>query len=358
MEKERLRFIVYSILLVALLVLALWVIKPFILTIIAGLIAAYIFYPLHRRLAKRIKSKGWSAFIIAVLVIILFTVPLFFLTQAVVEDAYTSYIVLKQKSASLFTEGKCEAEGVGCRLINWAGNFMTKNQARFYFEDALSKVTQWLIDKANEIILKIPALMLQLVVFLFVLYYSLKEGDKVIKKMFSVLFIKEKHSATMMRKTKEMISSTIYGMLIVAGIQGALAGFGYFIFGVKSPVLLGILTALAALIPIVGTAIVWAPTVAVYLVDSVLSNNNTGILLALGLLVYSIFPVSTIDNFIRPKIIGNRAKMHPILVLLGILGGISAFGIVGVLLGPIILTFFVTFIDIYQEERLDHGAKG
>jgi len=146
--------------------------------------------------------------------------------------------------------------------------------------------------------------------------------------------------------------------MLVAFIQGVLAGIGYFIFGVKSPVLLGVLTALAALIPVVGTAIVWGPTVIIYFFNAMASNDSTGIALSLGLLAYSIFPVSIIDNFIRPKIIGDKSKTHPILVLLGILGGVATFGFVGILLGPIIITLFVTFIDIYHEERLDHEASG
>ena len=79
--------------------------------------------------------------------------------------------------------------------------------------------------------------------------------------------------------------------------------------------------------------------------------------MAVGLLVYCIFPVSTIDNLVRHKIIGDKAQIHPLLVLLGVLGGLIAFGVVGILLGPIIITLFVTFIDIYQKERINNASK-
>ena len=354
MEK-RINFIIYTVLFVVLIILSLWVIKPFILSIIAGVIIAYIFYPVYKWLLKHIKGRGWSAFIVTLLIILIFTVPFLILIQTFAKDAYVSYIIIKQKAAAtLFVGEKCAEKTTGCAIANWIGGYVNNPQSKFYFDDMLGKVSQWAVSKANDIIVQIPEILLQILVMMFVIYYSLKDGEKLIKKVPSVLPLRKKHYETLVKKTKEMIGSTIYGMLVVAAIQGACAGIGYFIFGVKSPVLLGLLTMLAALVPVVGTALVWGPVVIVYFLDSLLSNNSMGIVLSLGLLAYSLFPVSTIDNLIRPKIIGDRAKVHPILILLGVMGGIAAFGIVGLLIGPIIITLFVVFIDIYEEERRDH----
>lgn len=357
MEEKRTRFIMYSILFLILLVLALWVIKPFILTIIGGIIVAYIFYPVHKRIAKKIKSKGVSAFIVAILIVLIFSAPLLFITQAFVKDAYVSYVIIKQQVSSSTINGDCIADTVNCKFVNWLGTFVTKSQINYYVESGLGKVTQWVMNKANEIVIKIPALFLQLMVFLFVVYYALKEGKDVINKFWKMFDLKKKHSETLVKKTKEMINSTIYGTLVVAAIQGALASIGFFIFGVESPILLGVLIALAALIPIIGTAMISVPTVAFYLFTAFMADDMTKIWMGVGLAIYCIFPVALIDNLIKPKIIGDKAKVHPILVLLGILGGLAAFGIVGILLGPLIITLFVLFIDIYQEERLDHAAK-
>lgn len=357
MEPGKKSFLIYSVVFVILAVLAIWVVKPFILSIIAGIIVAYIFFPVYKLFLKRIKSKGWSAFIVSILIIIIFTVPFFFLVEAFSKDAYVSYIIIKQKvSATVFASQPCLDNSSGCAVINWVQGQMSGPQAKLYIENAISKMAQWAMGKTNDIVMSLPSIFLQIFVMLFVMYYTFKDGEKAFRKFIAVMPLKPKHYSQIVGKTKEMINSTLYGMIIVAAIQGLLAGIGFFIFGVKSPVLLGILTALAALLPVVGTAVVWGPTVAVYFIDSMLSNDSTGIVMALGLLAYCIFPVSTIDNFIRPKIIGGRAKVHPVLILLGILGGVAAFGIVGLLLGPIIITLFVIFMDIYQEERLDNEA--
>ena len=359
MEAGKSRFLFYSAIFIVIAVLAFLVVRPFFLSIIGGIIIAYIFYPAHKWLLKRIKSKGWSAFIVALLIILIFTIPIFIMVEAFAKDAYVSYVLVKQQlSSTIFSSQPCSQPGAGCDFVNWIRSFTSNEQAKFYFEDALNKLTQAAVTKANDFIVKIPSLLLQILVLIFVIYYVLKDGELFIKKAYKALPLKKVHYELIIGKMKDMTRSTIYGVLVVAFIQGAFAGLGYFLFGVKSPVLLGVLTALAALLPIVGTAIVWGPTVIIYFFNAMSSNNSTGILMSLGLLAYCIFPVSTIDNFIRPKIIGSKANVHPLLVFVGILGGVAAFGFVGILLGPIIITLFITFIDIYEEEGFDHEIKG
>jgi len=359
MDRQKKMLMMYSILFIVLLLLALWVILPFLLTIIGGLIVAFIFYPVHKRLSRLIRSKGLSAFIITLLILVIFTVPLFLLAQAFVKESYSSYIIVKQQlsGSPIFSPEPCIEPGIRCDFTNWVQSMVPPSQLRFYFEDGIGKIAQWAISKANEVVLKIPSMFLQVFVMMFVIYYSLKEGNKAVRKFFSVVALKTRHSEEIKKKVKEMIGSTLYGMLILAAIQGLAAGIGFFIFGIRSPVLLGILTALAALIPIIGTALVWLPVVSIQIVNAFLSNDSTALLMSIGLLAYCIFPVSTIDNLVRHKIIGDKARTHPLLVLLGILGGLAAFGVFGILIGPIIVTLFVTFIDIYQEERLSNETE-
>jgi len=178
MESKLKSFVTYSIIFVILTVLAFWVVKPFILSIIAGIIIAYIFHPVYKWLVRLIKSKGWSAFIVSVLIVLIFTVPFFFIVQAFAKDAYVSYVLIKQQvSATFFSGQACEQNNFGCSIINWAKSFTTEAQAKFYFEDALNKATQWAVSKAQDIIIKIPSFLIQVFVLLFVIYYALKDGE-------------------------------------------------------------------------------------------------------------------------------------------------------------------------------------
>ena len=108
-----------------------------------------------------------------------------------------------------------------------------------------------------------------------------------------------------------------------------------------------------ALIPYFGTAIIWLPAALNFIFIGYLQNDNSSTIRGIVLIIYGIFVISSIDNILKPKMIGAKAKVHPILVLLGVLGGLSLFGFIGLILGPIMLALLMTFVDIYEEEKAE-----
>ena len=108
---------------------------------------------------------------------------------------------------------------------------------------------------------------------------------------------------------------------------------------------------ITALIPFAGTAIIWLPAALNLMFMGYIENSNSPVIRGALLLLYGIFVLSFIDHFLKPKLIGDKAEVHPILVLVGVLGGLNIFGPVGLILGPIILALLITFIDIYAEEQ-------
>ncbi len=143
----------------------------------------------------------------------------------------------------------------------------------------------------------------------------------------------------------------IYGYVVVALIQGLLGAFGFFIFGIHSPIFWGIVMTITALIPFIGTAIVWLPFALIKLFNGILANNTNEIIGGILFILYGTIIISGIDNVLRPKIIGDKAKVHPILILVGVLGGLSLFGFIGVVIGPLILALFVAFLTAYEENK-------
>jgi predicted PurR-regulated permease PerM len=139
----------------------------------------------------------------------------------------------------------------------------------------------------------------------------------------------------------------IMGQIVVGIIQGILAGIGFLILGVPNPVLWGSLTALISIIPLLGAVLVWLPIDVYLFVNAFLSNGEYW--RAIALLLYGSLVVSTIDNFLKPKIVGDRANIHPLVILFGILGGIQLFGIPGILIGPLVLTLFDLVMEIYRK---------
>jgi len=149
--------------------------------------------------------------------------------------------------------------------------------------------------------------------------------------------------------------AVFYGNIFVAIIQGILGGVGFFVLGVESPVLWGFVMILFALIPYFGTAIIWLPAALNLLFKGYLENDASYTARGIILIVYGILVISSIDNILKPRLIGSKAQVHPVLVLLGVLGGLSLFGFIGLILGPVMLALLMTFVDIYEEEKAELG---
>ena len=129
------------------------------------------------------------------------------------------------------------------------------------------------------------------------------------------------------------------------------ARIGFLIFGVDSAFLWGFLSVIAAFIPFVGAAIIWVPLVLKMVLEGLIVGNNTMLFMALGLTLYSVFIVGTIDNILKPKIIGDKAGLHPVIVLLGVFGGLALFGFAGLIIGPLLLALFIALLRIYEIEK-------
>jgi predicted PurR-regulated permease PerM len=127
------------------------------------------------------------------------------------------------------------------------------------------------------------------------------------------------------------------------------------IFGVSSPLIWGIVMAFAALVPFIGTGVIWLPPALIKLVNGIANNNTGQIIGGILFILYGIIIISSLDNILRPKIIGNKAKVHPVLILVGVLGGLYMLGFIGIIVGPMILALFSTFIQAYEKDK--NGSK-
>ncbi|MBN1157727.1 AI-2E family transporter, partial [Candidatus Woesearchaeota archaeon] len=201
-------------------------------------------------------------------------------------------------------------------------------------------------------LLSIPGRILDTFIALFTMFFLLIEGESLVKQFWSIALFKEKHRDLIMKKLGEVSFAVVYGSIVVSLVQGVVAGIGYFIFGLKSPIVWGALTAVAALVPIVGTALVWVPVSVSHALLGLISQDMARFWNGLGLFVYSMIVVSNTDNLIKPKIIGSRSNVHPVVVLVGVIGGLKVFGILGFVLGPVVLALCVTIASVCLKERV------
>ncbi|HTM68074.1 MAG TPA: AI-2E family transporter [Candidatus Binatia bacterium] len=180
-------------------------------------------------------------------------------------------------------------------------------------------------------------------VVLFSGYYLLKDGTKVKKELLTLSPLGDDHDEEVFQRVVVTVRAVMTGVLIVGLIKGVLSGLFYWIFGIPAPLFWGTMTGFASFIPIFGSAIVTVPAV-LYL----LLIGKVGAAIGLAIVAFGI--IGTIDNFLQPKLMEGKTNIHPLLILLAILGGLHFYGFSGFILGPLTLSVTMALIDIYKKE--------
>ena len=328
------------ILVLLLVVFSAIIVKPFLLAIFMGALLAYAFSPLYRFIQRGIKNKSLAAFLVCTIFVLIIAVPGFFFVEALVKESYSLFVLVKQKLAiGIFTNCQsywCDVKAIGDIPL-----------VASQIQGIARAVTNWIIAKGSGLLLGLPQLFMNLFVVFFTMFYFLKDGEQLAQRVGDILSMKQHRYAFILQRLREIIHGVVYGGFLIALIQGAFGALGFFLFGVPSPLFWGLVMALLALIPYVGTGLVWVPASLILFVDGINQQSNVLIFKGVALFVYSFIFVATSDNILKPRIMGQKAGVHPAVILLGILGGIFLLGPLGVLVGPIVLSLTTVVIEAY-----------
>ncbi|MEK6812266.1 MAG: AI-2E family transporter [Nanoarchaeota archaeon] len=321
-----------TVVLVGLLVtMSILVLKPIFISIVIALILAFIFTPVFDFINKYINSRNASAGVIVLFVLLLIILPIWFLTPILLNQSFSLFQAaqqidfvkpLKSVFPSLFASQQFSSE-IGSVLSSFT-----------------SKVASDLMNSISMVILDFPNLALQFTVIFFTFFFVLRDQEVIVEYVKSLLPFSKDVEKKLFDNSKLLTSAILYGQVIIGIIQGVILGIGLFIFGVKNALILTLFAALAGILPILGTAIVWLP-VAVYLF---VAGNTVP---AWGVVVFGVLS-STVDNTLRPIIVSRRTKIHSGILVVSMIGGIFLFGIMGFILGPLIVSYLLIILEIYR----------
>jgi Ca2+-transporting ATPase len=342
------RSIIPGILLAGLLFLSFMVLREFLLTLTWAFIIAYVMWPPYQWLRCQLKDQAnLSAAVMTAIIATVISLIIFWLAAMLRDETKTAY----QSLVENFTQGPYQLPDFVSR-IPWLGNYLQEWLGRLT-SDRTEVVTQ-LSDWAKQWLGGFAAFLsgigqnvMKLGVILVTVFFCFRDGKEMIKQLQQglVRFL-GKYQQVYLHAAGNTTRAVVYGLVLAALGQGLLAGFGYFFAGVKAPVLFGAITALLALIPM-GATLVWFP-IGVMLI---LSNQYWP---GIGLLLWGFLAVSTVDNVIRPLVISGASKVPFLVVLFGVLGGLTTFGPVGLFLGPIILAVLLSvwqsWLKVQHEE--------
>jgi len=335
MDKEYFRRITSTGIIIGLLVLSFFLIKPIFMAVLIALILAFLLYPFYLRLKKILKSANLSALLICLLLATLIILPIWFLTPIVLKQSFEFYIAsqqidfvtpLKNFFPSLFASEAFSQE-VGSAISSF-----------------VTKLANSITNLIAELIRNFPILFLQSLVMFFTFFVALKDQKQLLDYIRSVLPFSKEVEDKLFESSHGITTSVIYGQAVLGVAQGLLLGVGLFLFGVPNALFLTIIASIAGIFPIIGTTIVWVPTV-IYLFAM------GSFWPALGVMLFGVL-ASSIDGFVKPIFISKRVDMHPALVLIGMVGGLLLFGLVGVILGPLIFAYLFIILEVYRDTRV------
>lgn len=300
--------------------------KPFIAAIFTGIILAYLFYPLYKILCKKIKRETLCAILVTIFVLLLLLVPSIFIVEKLTDETVTVYNYVRSRDFIL--------------LIS---NYLPQN-AMDYVKQAIDRGLLYILKAGDDFVLTVPKFLLNFFIAMFVMYFVLMDGHRLIEKVKEILPIDDKKKQQILTRFERTTDALMYGNLVVAVVQGVLSLIGFLFFGISGAFLWALITMIVSFLPVLGTAIVWLP---LGLVE--LSKGN--IFAGAGIIVYGALVISIADNLLRPKLISSKADIHPVIILIGVLGGVSLIGFIGFIVGPLIIALLLEFLDIY-------GGKG
>jgi len=240
--------------------------------------------------------------------------------------------------------------GLICTGFNQITTYAADPEVEGYLQDMLKAGTSFITRRISNIALGIPRFLVDIFLMFFIVFYIFRDGKQVLEKLETLLPYKKSHQKRIMKRLNKVFYAIVYVYLFAALVQGFLGGLGFLLFGISNPILWGIIMTLFSLLPI-GSVVIWGPAAVILIIQGVVQNTNSLIVKGLLLIVYGIIIVGFADNVLRLKIIGGKAHIHSVLIILGVLGGLALFGFIGTIIGPLILGLLITLIEIYELER-------
>lgn len=314
-------------------------VQPFINVVLWAAVLAVVFYPTHRRIQARVGSPSAAAALSTLLVIILIVLPATFITVAVVRELagaadHLQAGVQKLSSASTIPWVAWVLERTGVEI--------NADAARQFLAERLQAWGGTLAASTLLLVGGAVGAIVQMVLVVFTMFYMFRDGNAIRLAVYRILPLERIQMHDITVRTQEVIAATIYGVLVISMIQGILGAIIFSLLGLPSPLLWGVVMFFLSMIPMAGSFLVWVPA-AIYLALTG-EYGKAGILVAWGAVV-----IGSIDNFLSPRLVGRRARLHELLIFFSVLGGLQVFGVLGLVLGPVVVAVTLALIEMIRQ---------
>lgn len=337
--------------LLALLITLIWIISPFIPSIVIGAVIATGFWPIRNFILKGVKKRTLAAGISTIILLTIIILPLTWFVSYITQQAVDTYIYVESKVTILI-------EDLDTKLIpeiieeSFVGEYLERAQEVVpvktedvinYGADIIQNASQFLVNQTTNFAKQLSVLAFHIFVFLLSMFFFLRDGDRVMNEIKELIPLAKKYREILIGKLQDMSRGILYGIFGAAAAQGFLGGVGFAIAGIENAAFWGTIMACFSIVPYIGSTIIWIPAAIILFITG---HWVAGIFLV----AWGMFVVGTVDNFIKPIVIGESARIHPLLSFLTILGGLFTMGLPGLIIAPYLLSLALTFLHIYKLE--------
>jgi predicted PurR-regulated permease PerM len=311
------------------------IMSPFATAIALSVVIVTICYPLYEKMLKFVYkgNKSIAAALTTLFVIFIIVLPLVFLSSLFARELMAFYQTL--------------GAGQELTIEKYAVSFESMVQGyipgfELNLTEQIKDSAEWLVGNIGAIFAGTVSTLLIIVISLFGSFYFFRDGREFLKMLIKISPLSDKDDEVIIHRLAQAVRSVVTGVVLLSLLQGVLAGIGFAIFGIEQAVLWGAVTSLMAMIPGVGTFVVLAPAIGYLFLTSTTFN-------AIGMLIWGVVMVGMVDNLLGPHLMSRGNNLHPFIILTSVLGGLSAFGPIGFIVGPVILTLFIVLLEVYSQ---------
>ncbi len=330
------------------------ILQPFLGPIFWALLLAFLLFPANQGLRRALRGRsGAAAILLTLAVTLLVLIPAALLGVVFVRQAAELVGRLQEVAGYYHIVQASDLLRIPIldRAIGWIGKLVpvTAEQVEGWILDAGKSLLQVLISTSGSFFAGALGAFIDLVLILFLLFFFLRDGQEMVRRIVALIPMGADRKARLVAHLSAVTRAVVFGALLTGAVQGTLVAIGFAIVGLPSPIVFGVLTAGASLLPLVGTALVWGPAAAVLAIQG---RAGAAVFVA----IWGVVVVAGADNVVRPLFISGRAQISTLPVFLGLMGGISAFGAMGMFLGPVLVALALALLG-FAEESLEGAGE-
>jgi predicted PurR-regulated permease PerM len=309
------------------------------------------FYPLYERIQSWVQRRGLAALLSTLLIYVVILLPLAFVATTVAAEISEQFAKLKAASV--------DDGGIGPHLQSqmddltaWIAPRMriSDEELRAQITSQLNAAAQWMGKAFALGLVFAGSTIVNGVLAAIILFFLLREGRRIPDTIMAFLPLRKEDSSELIAVISDTLIANLYGVIGVALAQGVLVGVGLAIAGISSPFTWGVVAAFCSMLPVVGPTLAWVPA-AVWLFATGSYGSAT------FLVIWGVLVVGLADNILRPLLVSGTTNQHPLLIFVSMLGGTSAFGIMGLFLGPLLISVTLAVLKVFRREMLSQGRK-